>query len=173
MNYSLRSRPLCHGSATCWAGRRLRGVFGMSWHVFPAVCSSAFFHGDCRMGLGTWLACRDNTQVYGPQENICTVLLRRTRESGVCKKPCFETCFQNKGFHNNHDCRNNCWWEYLPGKQRPLWESGFKRPGHVTKQVWNLMNLSIALRVWYTHTHPPTQKHSHMWVPPSGCRLCC
>ena len=149
-----------------------RGVFGMSWHAFPAVpLHFSVVTAGWVWGLD-WPAGITHKRM-GHRKTSALFCSERTRESGVCKKPCFETCFQNKGFHNNHDCRNNCWWEYLPGKQRPLWESGFKSPGHVTKQVCNLMNLSIALSMWYTHTHPHTQKHSHMWVPPSGCRLCC
>lgn len=75
MNYPLRSRPLCHGSATCGAGRRLKGSVWDELTCVPPQCASAFFHGDYKMDLGTRMAHGDNTQVHGPQGNICTIFL--------------------------------------------------------------------------------------------------
>lgn len=49
MNYSPRTRLLCHGSATCGAGSRLKGSVWDELTCIPPPCASAFFCGDCKM----------------------------------------------------------------------------------------------------------------------------
>lgn len=49
MNYSPRTRLLCHGSATCGAGSRLKGSVWDELTCIPPPCASAFFYGDYKM----------------------------------------------------------------------------------------------------------------------------
>lgn len=75
MNYSLRSRPLCHGSATCGAGSRLKGSVWDELTCVPPQRASAFFRGDYTMDLGLEWPAGITHECMG-HGNICAILLQ-------------------------------------------------------------------------------------------------